>query len=113
MRRAKRIVFAFGPFGEAGQPAALAQCADAVASAGQDLVRMPPLSKTNQGPVFKTKCFQRLDRISGGLAEQAAPQDGSSTPCDNAIRAPVFNFPAGRSDRHRTSACSALARSIT
>ena len=40
MRRAERIVIALGPFGEAGQAAAGAQRADAVASAGQDLVRI-------------------------------------------------------------------------
>ena len=40
MRGAERVVFALGALGEAGQPAALAQRADAVAAAGQDLVRI-------------------------------------------------------------------------
>ena len=40
MRRAERIIFALGALGEAGEPAALAQRADAVAAAGQDLVRI-------------------------------------------------------------------------
>ena len=40
MRSAERVVFAFGALGEAGQPALLAQRADAVAPAGQDLVRI-------------------------------------------------------------------------
>ena len=40
MGGAERVVFAFGALGEAGQPAALAQRADAVAPAGQDLVRI-------------------------------------------------------------------------
>ena len=40
MRRAEGIIVAFGAPGEAGQAAALAQGADAVAPAGQDLVRV-------------------------------------------------------------------------
>ena len=38
MRGAERIVFALRPLGEAGQAAALAQGADAIAPPGQDLV---------------------------------------------------------------------------
>ena len=40
MRGAERVVFALGALGEAGEAAALAQRADAVAAAGQDLVRI-------------------------------------------------------------------------
>ena len=40
MGGAERVVFAFGALGEAGQPAALADGADAVAAAGEDLVRI-------------------------------------------------------------------------
>ena len=40
MRRAERVVFAFGALGEPGQPAALAYGADAIAPAGEDLVRV-------------------------------------------------------------------------
>ena len=40
MGGAERIVVAFGALGETGQPAAGAQGADAVAAAGQDLVRI-------------------------------------------------------------------------
>ncbi len=40
VRRTERIVIAFGPLGEAGQPAAGAQGANAIAAAGQDLVRI-------------------------------------------------------------------------
>ena len=40
MRGAERVVFAFGALGEAGQAAALPQGADAVAPAGQYLVRI-------------------------------------------------------------------------
>ena len=38
MRRPERVIGRLGPFGEAGQPALGAQCADAVAPPGQDLV---------------------------------------------------------------------------
>ena len=40
MGGAERVVFALGALGEAGEPAAHAQRADAVAPAGQDLVRI-------------------------------------------------------------------------
>ena len=40
MAGAERVVFALGALGEAGEAAALAQRADAVAAAGQDLVRI-------------------------------------------------------------------------
>ena len=40
MGGAERIVIALGALGETGQPAAGAQRADAVAAAGQDLVRI-------------------------------------------------------------------------
>ncbi len=40
MGRAERVVFAFRALGEAGQAAALAQRPDAVAAAGDDLVRI-------------------------------------------------------------------------
>ena len=38
MGGAERIVFAFGPLGESGKPAALPKRAHAIAPAGQDLV---------------------------------------------------------------------------
>ena len=40
MRRAERVVFALGALGETRQAAALAQGADAVAPAGENLVRI-------------------------------------------------------------------------
>ena len=40
MGGAERVVFALGALGEAGEAAALAQRADAVAAAGEDLVRI-------------------------------------------------------------------------
>ena len=51
MRGAERVVFAFGALGEAGQSAALAQRADAVAPAGQNLVRIGLMADVPDQPV--------------------------------------------------------------
>ena len=51
MRGAEGIVFALGAAGEAGQPALLAQRADAVAAAGQDLVRIGLVADIPDQPV--------------------------------------------------------------
>ena len=53
MRGAERVVFALGALGEAGQPAALAQGADAVAPAGQDLVRIGLVADVPDQPVVR------------------------------------------------------------
>ncbi len=53
MRRAERVVFALGALGEAGQAAALAQRADAVAPAGQDLVRIGLVADVPDQPVAR------------------------------------------------------------
>ena len=53
MRRAERVVFAFGALGETGQPAALANGADAVAPAGQDLVRIGLMADIPDQPVMR------------------------------------------------------------
>ena len=47
------IVFALGALGEAGQSAALAQRADAVAAAGQDLVRIGLMADVPDQPVAR------------------------------------------------------------
>ena len=51
MGGAERIVFALAPLGEAGEPAALSQGADAVAPAGQDLVRIGLVADVPDQPV--------------------------------------------------------------
>ena len=51
MRGAERVVFALGALGEAGQAAALAQRADAVAPAGEDLVRIGLMADVPDQPV--------------------------------------------------------------
>ena len=50
---AERVVFAFGPLGEAGQAAALAQGADAIAAAGEDLVRIGLMADIPDQPVAR------------------------------------------------------------
>ena len=48
---AERVVFALGALGEAGKPAALAQGADAVAAAGENLVRIGLMADVPDQPV--------------------------------------------------------------
>ena len=51
MRGAEGVVFALGALGEAGEPAALTQGADAVAPAGQDLVGIGLVADVPDQPV--------------------------------------------------------------
>ena len=51
MGGAERVVFALAALGEAGQPAFLAQRADAVAATGQDLVRIGLVADIPDQPV--------------------------------------------------------------
>jgi len=53
MRRAERIVLALGPFREARQPALLPQRADAVAAAGENLVRIGLMADVPDQPVVR------------------------------------------------------------
>ena len=53
MRGAERVVFALGALGEAGQAAALAQRANAVAPAGEDLVRIGLMADVPDKPVVR------------------------------------------------------------
>ena len=53
MRRAERVVLALGALGEAGEAAALAQGADAVAPAGEDLVRIGLVADVPDQPVAR------------------------------------------------------------
>ncbi len=52
MRSAERVVFALGALGEARQAAAHAKRADAVAAAGQDLVRIGLVADVPHDPVI-------------------------------------------------------------
>ena len=76
MRGAERVVFALGALGEAGQAAALAQGADAVAPAGENLVRIGLMADVPDQPVARRveHVVQRdgqLDHAEAG-AEMAA-----------------------------------------
>lgn len=51
--RHRRIVFAFSPAGEAGKSVFLAQRADAVATAGEDLVRIALVADIEDQPVVR------------------------------------------------------------
>lgn len=81
VRRTERVVFALRPLGEARQPAALAQRADAIAAAGQDLVRIALVTDVPHQPV-------------GGRVEHIMDRDGQF---DNAEAR--SEMPAGRTDR--------------
>ena len=53
MRRAERIVFALAALGKAAEAAALAQGADAVPPAGDDLVRIGLMADVPDQPVLR------------------------------------------------------------
>ena len=81
MRRAKRVVFALRALGEAGEPAALAERADAVAPAGQDLVRIGLVADVPDEPVARRveDVVQRdgeLDHAEPGAEMPARDGDG-------------------------------------
>ena len=75
MRGAERIVFALGAFGEAGQPAALAQRADAVAPAGQNLVRIGLMADVPDQPVVRRveDVMQRNRKLDDAQARAEMP----------------------------------------
>ena len=63
MRGAERVVFALRPLGEAGKAAALPQCADALASPGQDLVRIGLVSDVPDQPI--SRCIEHIMQRNG------------------------------------------------
>ena len=76
MGGAERVVFALGALGEAGEAAALAQRADAVAPAGEDLVRIGlvadvPDQAVARGVEHVVQRDRKLDHAQAG-AEVAA-----------------------------------------
>ena len=81
MRRAERVVFALGALGEAGQAVALAQRADAVAAAGEDLVRIGLMADVPDQPVVRgvEHVMQRdrqLDDAEAGAQMPAGDRHG-------------------------------------
>src|SRR2546429_2623721 len=74
MRGAEAVVFALGAFGETRQAAALAQRPDAVAPAGQNLVRIGLMPDVPDQPVVRgveyiAQCNGKLDQIGRAHAE--------------------------------------------
>ena len=72
MSCAKWVIFAFGPLGEAGKPAAHPQRANAVASAGQDLVRIGLMADIPDQAVRR-----RVEHVVEGDGELDHPQAGA------------------------------------
>ena len=80
MRGAERIVFALGALGEAGQPAALAQRANAIAAPGQDLVRVGLMADVPDQPVGRrvehiVERNRQLDDAKPGTEVTAGDRD--------------------------------------
>ena len=81
MRGAERVVFALGALGEAGEAAALAQRADAVAAAGEDLVRIGLVADVPDQPVARrvedvVQRHRQLDHAKPGAEMAAGDRDG-------------------------------------
>ena len=81
MGGAERVVFALRALGEAGQAAALAQGADAVAPAGEDLVRIGLVADVPDQAVLRRveDVVQRdgqLDHAQAGAEMAAGDRDG-------------------------------------
>ena len=78
---AERVVFALRPLGEAGQAAALAQGADAVAPAGEDLVRIALVADVPDQDVLRRledvmQGHRQLDHAEAGAEVAAGDGDG-------------------------------------
>ena len=81
MRGAERVVLALGALGEARQAAALAQGADAVAPAGEDLVRIGLVADVPDQPVARgvedpVQGDGQLDHAEPGAQMAAGHRDG-------------------------------------
>ncbi len=81
MRRTERIVVAFGPLGEAGQPATGAEGANAIAAAGQDLVRIGlmadvPDQTVARGVEHIVQRRRQFDDAEAGAEMPARDRDG-------------------------------------
>jgi hypothetical protein len=75
MRRSERIVFALAALGEARKAAALTQGADAVAPAGDDLVRIGLVADVPDQPVLG-----RVEDVVDGDGELDHPEAGAEMP---------------------------------
>src|SRR5262252_7163023 len=80
MRRPKRVVFTLGALGEAGQAAALAERADAIAAVGEDLVRIGLMPDVPDQPVGRRvehvmQCHGQFDDAKAGAKMAASHRD--------------------------------------
>ena len=81
MRSTERIVFALRTLGEAAQPAALAQGADTISTAGQDLVRIALVPDIPDQRVARriedvVQCRGQLDHTQPGTQMPTRDRDG-------------------------------------
>ncbi|MGA3308517.1 MAG: hypothetical protein ABSD08_07880 [Xanthobacteraceae bacterium] len=81
MRGAERIIFALGALGETGQAAALTQRADAVASAGENLVRIGLVTDVPNEPIGRrvehvVQRHGQLDHAEPGAEMAAGDRNG-------------------------------------
>src|SRR5579864_5052218 len=81
MGSAERVVFTLRTLGEAGQATALAQRADAVAAAGQDLVRIALVADVPAQPIARrvehiVQRNRQLDHAKPGAKMAARLRDG-------------------------------------
>ncbi len=81
MSGAERIVVAFSPLGESGQPAASAQSANAVAPTGQDLVRVGLMADVPDQAIARgvenvVQGGRQLDDAEAGAKVSAGDRDG-------------------------------------
>src|ERR1700747_1289742 len=72
MRGAERVVLAFCALGESGKSAALAQRTDAVAPAGEDLVRIGLMADVPDQPVAR-----RVEHVMQGYSQFDHPKTGA------------------------------------
>ena len=79
VRGAERVVFALGALGEAGQAAAHAQRADAVAAAGEDLVRIGLMADVPDQPVAR-RVEHVVQRRRSARPRRGRRRDGRRSP---------------------------------
>ena len=82
MRGAERVVFALGALGEPRQSAALAQCPDAVAPAGQNLVRIGLMPHVPDQPVARG-----VEHVVQRDSQLDHPEPGPEVPAGHRHRA--------------------------
>ena len=131
MRGTERVVFAFGALGEARQPAALAQRTDALAPAGEDLVRISlmadvpdqPVARRVEHPVQSNRQIDDAEARAEVAAGDGYRIDGLTTQLCRQLRQILFrnlsqlvrgpHLIEQRRCRARTHRSSLLTRAVT